>query len=344
MSVTHSYKLRVAAIRAETEDARSIVLEPEEGDAERFSYRPGQFLTINVPTDREGGAARCYSLSSSPLLREPMQVTVKRTGEGYGSNWLCDNLNVGDELEVLRPSGMFTPSSLDADLLLVAAGSGITPMMSILKSVLHGGTGRVALIYANRDEQSVIFGEELLALQGKHPDRLHTVHLLESVQGLPSMELLREHLRPYRDREMYVCGPQPYMAAVTAAAAAAGVAAERVRQEKFFSLDTDPFAEPRSALDHSGPSATVEVQLEGETQTVSCPKGERMLDAFLEAGVDAPFSCREGNCSACACFVLEGEVEMLRNEVLEPEDLADGIVLACQSVPLSDHLRVSYDE
>ncbi|TYL55892.1 ferredoxin--NADP reductase [Nocardioides sp. BGMRC 2183] len=344
MSRPSSFRLRVVEVIEETSDARSVVFEPEPADAEHFGYRPGQFLTLNIPTDRDGGAARCYSLSSAPALDERLKVTVKRTAEGYGSNWICDNLVVGSSVEVLAPSGTFVPRSLDDDHLLVAGGSGITPVMSILRSVLQRGTGQVALIYANRDESSVIFAEELQRLEKEYGDRLVAVHLLESVQGLPRPELLRALIGPYRDRRLYQCGPLPLMNAVTDAATAVGLPRERIHQERFTSLAGDPFAEINPDLDTSAPTSTVEVELDGQQHTLLWPASNNLLDVLLDAGLDAPFSCREGSCSACACTVLEGEVDLERNDVLEPEDLADGIVLGCQARPRSPRLRISYDQ
>lgn len=156
-----------------------------DGERARFTYRPGQFLTVRVPSERPGGAARCYSLCSSPVRDEHLKVTVKRTAGGYASHWICDHVTEGDTLEVLRPAGTFTPDSLDGDFLLLAAGSGITPVMSILASALHAGTGAVTLLYANRDEQSVIFRDELAYLAREYGDRLTVLHWLEFVQGLP---------------------------------------------------------------------------------------------------------------------------------------------------------------
>jgi 3-ketosteroid 9alpha-monooxygenase subunit B len=340
----HSYRLRVVEVVRETDDACSIVLEPAEADAGRFAYRPGQFLTLNIPTDRAGGAARCYSLSSSPLLGERLKVTVKRTADGYGSNWICDHLGEGQEIESLRPSGTFTPHTLDADFLLFGGGSGITPLMSILKSALHAGRGHVTLVYANRDERSVIFRDELLALGKQYAGRLHVIHLLESVQGLPGVATLRELARPYAARHVFICGPTPFMDAVTEGVAGLGVPRGRTHHERFVSLDDDPFAEPDVALDDGAEAGVVEVQLDGESTTLAWPENGKLLDVLLAAGLDAPFSCREGRCSACACILLDGEVELLHNEVLDGQDIADGIILACQAVPRSDRVRVTYDQ
>lgn len=334
-------KARVVDVVHETADAHSLVLEPAEGDRARFSYRPGQFLTVRVPAG-DGWAARCYSLCSSPLTDDRLKVTVKRVEGGLGSNWICDNVTAGDVLEVLRPAGTFTPSSLDDDLLLVAGGSGITPVMSILKSCLAGGTGKVALLYANRDERSVIFADELRALTERHPDRLAVVHLLESVQGLPTPAVVRSLAGPYSGRQVFVCGPEVFMDLVTGTLTDLGM---RVHVERFFSLEGDPFEEPDAPEETAddGDAAEIEVEMDGETQTAPWPRSERLLDALLRAGVDAPFSCREGNCSACACIALEGEVTLDANAVLDEQDLADGLILACQARPVSDRLKITYD-
>ncbi|MFE5600752.1 2Fe-2S iron-sulfur cluster-binding protein [Streptomyces coelicoflavus] len=339
--------VRVVKVIRETADAHSLVLEPAEEDRAAFVYRPGQFLTLRVPSERNGGAARCYSLCSSPVRDELLKVTVKRTAGGYASHWICDHVTEGDTLQVLRPAGTFTPDSLDGDFLLFAAGSGITPVMSILTSVLHAGTGGVTLVYANRDEQSVIFREELTALAREYGDRLTVLHWLESLQGRPTASGLRALAAPYVDRPAFVCGPGPFMDLATGALAGLGVPAGRITVERFTSLTGDPFAEPDPdndpQADTEGPVSTAEVELDGVSRTVDWPRGKPLLDVLLAAGLDAPYSCREGACSACACVLVEGEVVMERNEVLDARDLADGLVLACQARPVSDRLKVTYD-
>ncbi|MFI6874784.1 2Fe-2S iron-sulfur cluster-binding protein [Streptomyces sp. NPDC050400] len=339
--------VRVVKVIRETADAHSLVLEPADGRRGEFAYEPGQFLTVRVPSERPGGAARCYSLCSSPVRDEHLKVTVKRTAGGYASHWICDHVTEGDTLEVLRPAGTFTPRSLDDDFLLLAAGSGITPVMSILASALHAGTGAVTLLYANRDEQSVIFRDELASLAREFGDRLTVVHWLESVQGRPTAASLRPLAAPYAGRPAYVCGPGPFMDLVTGALTDLGVPRQRITVERFTSLSGDPFDRRESApeSDTTGPvgTAEVEVALDGTRSTVAWPRNTPLLDVLLAAGLDAPYSCREGNCSACACVVVEGEVAMERNEVLDANDLAEGLILACQARPLSDRLRISYD-
>ena len=173
---TESFELTVVDVVEETADAHSISFAVPEGAEEHFDYKPGQFLTLAVPSDQTGVAARCYSLSSSPHDGGPLTVTVKRTADGYASNWVCDHLREGDTIRVLPPSGIFTPASLDADLLLFAGGSGVTPIMSITRTALAQGSGRVVVFYANRDERSVIFARELRERSGGVADGVDGHH------------------------------------------------------------------------------------------------------------------------------------------------------------------------
>ncbi|GAB3506227.1 ferredoxin--NADP reductase [Amycolatopsis cihanbeyliensis] len=340
-----SHVLRVAEVVEETPEACSVVFDPTPEQARHLDYRPGQFLTVRVPSERCGSVARCYSLSSSPHTGDAPKITVKRTADGYASHWICDNVRAGAELEVLPPSGVFTPASLEDDLLLFAAGSGITPVISIVKSVLAKGTGNLVLIYANRDERSVIFGTELRELAAAAPDRLTVVHWLETVQGLPDAERLRALATPFSGRQAFVCGPKPFMAAATGALKALDVPRNRMRTEKFVSLGGNPFEKAKPAAEavtDEGP-ASVHVELDGQRHSFSWSRRQKLLDLLLEQGLDAPFSCREGACSACACRITSGEVRMLENDVLEQDDLDEGIVLACQSLPVTDEVSVSYE-
>ncbi|MFF3679916.1 2Fe-2S iron-sulfur cluster-binding protein [Streptomyces sp. NPDC002120] len=334
-------RVRVLARVQETPEAVSLVLDAE------LPYAPGQFLTLRIP----GGAARCYSLASSPHTGEPMRITAKRVPGGLGSGWICEEVAAGDELEVLPPAGTFTPGpgGLDRDLLLVAGGSGITPVLSLAKSVLAAGRGRVVLLYANRDPASVIFRDELRGLAEAHPGRLAVVHWLESLQGLPTAARLGPLVAPYAGREAYLCGPGPLMDAAEAALRAAGAAPHAIHRERYFSLGADVFAAAESPAEPPAPPpagararATAEVELDGTRHTVPWPDGTPLLDALLAAGLPAPYSCREGACSACCCRVVEGEVEMTRNEVLDETDLAEGYVLACQALPLGPAVRITY--
>ena len=360
---TESYQLRVADVVEETEDARSIVFEVPSELLETFAYTPGQFLTVAVPSDQTGLAARCYSLSSAPHSGRH-QITVKRTVDGYASNWIVANLKPGDTLRVLPPSGIFTPKDVDADFLLFAAGSGITPVMSIARTALEKGTGKVVLFYANENESSVIFAAQLRELAEEYADRFTVVHWLVSVQGLPSQQKLATFAAYFTSYTAFVCGPGPFMKATTDALKELGFPRDRRHQEKFVSLGGNPFGDVEEVLaaqkelkeaddhedtdDASEPAVTgpiaVEVELDGEQYSFDDWQGDKVLLEYLEEkGVDAPFSCREGQCSACACVMLEGDVRLQHNEVLDQDDLADGIRLVCQAKPVTDRIRISYN-
>ena len=358
---TESYVLRVADVVEETADARSVVFEVPSELQETFAYTPGQFLTVAVPSEQTGLVARCYSLSSAPHSGRH-QITVKRTVDGYASNWIVENLKPGDTMRVLPPSGIFTPKDVDADFLLFAAGSGITPVISIARTALEKGTGKVVLLYANEDESSVIFAGQLRELAEEYADRFTVVHWLVSVQGLPSQQKLATFASYFDSHTAFVCGPAPFMKATTDALKELGFPRERRHQEKFVSLGGNPFGEVEEVLaaqkeledadDHedsddvaavTGPIA-VEVQLDGQQYSFDDWHGDKVLLEYLEEkGVDAPFSCREGNCSACACMVLEGDLKLQHNEVLDKDDLAEGIRLVCQARPLSEKVRITYN-
>ncbi len=361
-----AFELKVVDVVEETADAHSISFEVPAGAEELFAYKPGQFLTLAVPSDQTGVAARCYSLSSSPVGGGPLTITVKRTAEGYASNWVCDNLREGDSIHVLPPSGIFTPASLSADLLLFAGGSGITPVISITRTALEQGTGRIVLFYANRDEKSVIFARELTALAAAHPGRLQVVHWLESVQGLPSQDQMRAFASAYLSYDAFVCGPGPFMKMTIAALKELEFPRERRHQEKFISLGGNPFGDlhDKEVAEHEiedaesdpddmteaapgdpGPEGPVklEVELDGENYTFDdWAPGTKLLDHLEAKGIKAPYSCREGECSACAIRLIEGEVKMLHNDVLDDEDMAEGIRLGCQAVPVTDTVKVTY--
>ncbi|MDT4983964.1 MAG: 3-ketosteroid 9alpha-monooxygenase subunit [Pseudonocardiales bacterium] len=337
------HQLRVREVIRETDEACSVVLESPDGAAELFDYQPGQFLTLRLP-GTAGDVGRCYSLCSSPHVDAAMKIAIKRIAGGIGSNWICDSLTVGQLLDCLPPAGVFTPRSFDEDFLLFAGGSGITPVLSILKSALAVGTGQVVLMYANQREDAVIFAAELRELAAAHPDRLHVTHWLESVQGLPTRAQLKALAAPFTGYTSFVCGPSPFMEAVTHVLRELHVPPARIHVERFQSLAENPFelVAPSAPVQPGGATAALEVDLDGQTHEFAWPTQTKLLDFLLAQGLKAPFSCRQGACSACACIVSEGEVKMLNNEILEQDDLDEGYVLACQSLPISDTVKVRY--
>ncbi|MGW8590241.1 2Fe-2S iron-sulfur cluster-binding protein [Dietzia sp. NPDC055877] len=334
--------LRVEEIIDETAEAKTFRFGiPGELRAD-YAFTPGQFLTLAIPSDRTGWVARCYSISSSPS-QPGIAVTVKRTAGGYASNWLCDNVTEGSRLRVLAPSGLFTPRSPEADLLLCAAGSGVTPAMSILRTVLDSITGRIAFFYANRDEESIIFRSELEALREEHGDRLVVHHWLEAERGLPDVESFAAWAAGYTEREIFTCGPAPFMQMVRDGAEQAGFDVFRIQTEEYRSLTGDPF-QPIATVDEENLSdaAMLEVIIDDETHTLPWPATHTLVDIMVLAGIDTPYACREGKCGACTCHLAQGEVHRGRTDALEPEDIDEGYILGCQATPLSKVAKVEF--
>lgn len=346
---TRVHDLRVLDVISETGEACSIVLEAPADLEEELRYLPGQFLTVRIPLDEGEHIARSYSLCSSPGMDRHLKVTVKRTLGGRGSNWLCDNLKPGDELRVLAPSGVFTPAVDDRDLVLFAGGSGITPIMSILKTALAAGNGRVHLSYANRTRSSIIFDRELQQLQAAHADRFTFEHWLDDEDQMATTDGVRAALARLESIDrVFVCGPGPFMDVVEAGAAEAGLPRGTLRREVFLSLSTDPFAAPSAtsaaSADESAPAEAVQtvVELGGQRIELSWPKSRSLVDALLERNVDVPYSCRSGECGSCACTVIGGKVDMPHSDILDPEDIADGFILGCQARPVSGPVEIQF--
>jgi len=284
-------------------------------------------------------------MSSAPGVDDAPSVTIKRVTGGRGSNWVCDRVKAGDVLEVQAPAGVFTPKTLDGDFLLFGGGSGITPVYSILRSALQRGQGRITLLYANRDEQSVIFRDKLKALAAAHPTRLVVIHWLDSVQGIPSVAQLAELARSFRNAQAFICGPGPFMDAAVAALQAIEMPAEQIHVERFTSLpdeDSVPVSEPPppDAVDE----AEVELSLDGQVHRFTCGGNETLLDAALRVGIQAPYSCLAGMCAACMCQVTHGSVHLRHNEVLDSKDLARSMTLSCQAVPTSTRVHLKFPE
>ncbi|MCA8273934.1 ferredoxin--NADP reductase [Burkholderia sp. AU30280] len=349
MSDSRFHRLTVADVIAESDDACSFVFDVPAALRDAFAYRPGQFLTLNVPCT-DATVARCYSLSSAPGIDAAPKITVKRVRDGRASNWLCERVRAGDTLDVLPPAGVFTPRTLDGDLLLFAGGSGITPVLSILKSALVHGRGMLTLIYANRDERSVIFRDELRQLAQRHPGRVRAIHWLDSVQGIPQQRHLEELARPFSRQETFICGPARFMENALAAMLGLGLPRARVHVERFASLPDAPAQAAETAASSAAAAAAsrdvaaIETVLDGDAFAFDSAPGETLLDAMLRAGVPAPNSCRMGQCGACMCRIERGEVALDGNHALDDDEVAAGWTLACCARPASDALRVVFPD
>jgi 3-ketosteroid 9alpha-monooxygenase subunit B len=341
-------ELRVSRIVEETHDACSIVFEIPEGLQQRFAYKPGQFLSFKVPYEGDI-LVRSYSLASSPHTDAEHKVTVKRVEAGRISNWLNDHLNVGDTLMVVPPAGLFVLGEADRGMLLFAGGSGITPVISIIKSALATTERQVDLVYANRDERSIIFEEELDALERRYEGRLRITHLIDTVDGFLTPQRVRDHVADDLARDFYMCGPGPFMDIVEQTLHELGVQSRgQIHIERFVSPHApgeivDPVEVATDAIADGVPEA-ITIVLDGRTHELAYREGESVLAAVKRAGLDPPFSCQEGYCSCCMAKLVEGDVKMKVNDCLTPDLLAEGWVLTCQSRCQSRKIRIEYPD
>ena len=244
---------------------------------------------------------------------------------------------------MLPPAGVFVPRNLDGDLLLFGGGSGVTPVLSILRSALLAGTGRILLFYANRDEASVIFKDELKALASAYAQRLQIVHWLDSVQGIPSVEQLAELARPFLHAQAFICGPGPFMDASVNALKRLRMPDRNVHVERFVSLPGEGELLSASSSE-AAMAAQLLVRLDGEDYQLPCDSGETVLNAMERAGLKPPSACRVGGCASCMCTLESGDIELLYNDALDAGELAEGWILACQAVPTSAQLRIRFPE
>ena len=337
----HYHDLRVARVVRETADATSIVFEVPPPLAALFEYKSGQFLTLQIPFNGHT-LYRCYSLASSPAVESEHKVTVKRVADGRISNWINDNLKEGDVVKVLPPGGQFVLGEGNADLLLFAGGSGITPVISIIKTALASSTRRIRLIYANRDEPSIIFRRELEEIAKQHGSRLEVIHRLDVREGFIDAAAVRRLCEGRAGAEVYICGPGPFMDTVEKTMLEAGTPASSIHIERFLSLASE--AEVEVAGQAAGPLRKVELSLDGAHHTIEVREGEALLHAAKRSGLEPPSSCESGFCGCCMAKLVRGKVHMLHNDFLSPAELEEGWVLTCQSVPDTDDCLVEYPE
>jgi ring-1,2-phenylacetyl-CoA epoxidase subunit PaaE len=353
----HFYKLRVAEIVAETEEANSIRLEVPEELEDVFRFKAGQHLSVRAEINGEE-IRRNYSLCVAPS-EDLLKVTVKRIPGGVFSNWVGDNLKAGDMLDVMTPHGSFTVdfnSTAKRRYVAFAGGSGITPVMSLIKTALETEPdSRFTLLYGNRDANSIIFLEALAALKDRYIGRFELYHFLSEEEGdvdLFNGMLDREtcdHAIEHLVNEVasvdawFICGPGPMMDAAEAALTDRGVARERIHIERFLAgRPSAALAAQMAQLQEKAAGLTLSVTLDGRTRKVEFTEAN-ILDSAREAGMPAPFACKAGVCATCRAKVTKGKVEMAARYGLTDEEIAAGYVLTCQSVPVGEGVAVDYD-
>jgi 3-ketosteroid 9alpha-monooxygenase subunit B len=328
--------LRVKRVVRETSDAVSLVLDVPERCSARYRYQAGQFLRLRVTVDGQD-LCRCYSMSSAPL-EDDLQITVKRDPGGLVSNWLNDTVSEGIEIHAAPPEGRFCLRDTTDEIVAFAGGSGITPIMSLIRMALVSSSRRIRLLYANRSRDSVIFAEALTRLADEHADRLVVVHHIDDDSGVVTPPVVESFVAGTGAADFYICGPGPFMDTVEATVLESGIKRERVHLERF---SVEPA--PADVADISGQTEEVVIELDHTTTTAGYRAGNTLLQTARIAGLRAPSSCETGSCGTCMARVVSGSARMLNNDALDDDEVADGWVLTCQSLPTSRSVHVIYE-
>ncbi|MBK7722966.1 MAG: phenylacetate-CoA oxygenase/reductase subunit PaaK [Austwickia sp.] len=355
------HSLTVTNVERLTDNAIAVSFGLDDDMFEEYAFEPGQHLTLRAEINGQD-VRRSYSICRSradALARRELRVAAARVAGGIMSNWLNDTIKVGDTIEVMTPTGSFTcPTDAQATRhhVAIAGGSGITPVLSLLKSALEEEPNSSAtLIFGNRHTASIMFLEELEDLKNAYPARFQLINVLD--QEATDVELFsgmlnKERLTAIVDGlipvptvdEWYLCGPFPMVEGAQQLLEERGVPTAKIHHE-LFRVDGQDDPEPVIEIDTSAPpEAIVTVNLDGRTTVVEMPsKAESILAATLRARPDAPYACKGGVCGTCRARLVEGEVTMTRNYALEPEEIAAGIVLACQAHPVTEKVVLDYD-
>ena len=357
------YKLKVKKVVRETAESISITMDIPRELKELFSYKPGQFLTIKTEIDGKV-YSRAYSVSSSPFMDPDITVTVKEIEDGFVSKHMNRNVHAGDILEVMSPRGKFT-IELKPEMkrlhILFAAGSGVTPILSILKSILFKEIqSKVVLVYSNRSTEKMIFRDVLNSLVAQFADRFKIIHFL--TQGNPDLEHIQGRidknrtlniLRDYGndasvEKHYYLCGPRGMMNEIEAVLTEFNVEKQYIHKESFNSgKDVDEvYNKVKIVLpvDKKKDGKDVKIKIYNEEHIVSVKTDETILEAAMRDGYDPPFSCQIGACATCRAKLVSGNVVMDERDGLTDDEINQGYILTCQSHPVTENVYVDYDD
>jgi ring-1,2-phenylacetyl-CoA epoxidase subunit PaaE len=350
------HRLAVSDLRRESADAVSLTFAIPQGLADDYHFSPGQYLTLRTTMDGEE-VRRSYSICSGPDDGE-LRIAVKKVDGGAFSSWAAEELKAGDELDVMTPTGRYgviTTPGASRVYVGFAAGSGITPILSILKGVLaREPDSRFFLFYGNRSTSGIMFRETLEELKDRFIDRLSLFHVISGeeqdlaiLHGRLDGDKVRVLLRslvPAKDIDhVFICGPAGMSEDIKATCKDIGITPERVHVERFVS-EFGGKPRPKTVISASAPpKAMAALVIDGKRREVPVAEGEAILDAALRAGMDLPFACKGGMCSTCRAKLVEGEAQMEVNYSLEPWELKAGFILTCQARPTSDRVVVDYD-
>lgn len=334
-------QLKVEQIRQDAPDTATFFLSNVNG--QKINYQAGQFITL-VFNHHHEELRRSYSLCSSPD-EELLAITVKRVTNGELSRFLLTHAKVGDVWNVTEPTGRFllNNSAEERDIFFFAAGSGITPVFSQIKSLLHQpGNSRLILVYSNRNANSILFKTELDRLQALHPERLTIIHLLSDegrrLNNVVTEQLVRKYVSYGLDKALfYLCGPFDYMRMIRLTLLYMHIAPENIRKENFV-IETIPVAVPKAGF----PPHRLQIILNGETHNITAGENQSILQAALQNNIPLPYSCRVGICSSCTAKCTRGKVSVMANEVLTNADLSQGWVLTCTGYAVTDDVVIAF--
>jgi ring-1,2-phenylacetyl-CoA epoxidase subunit PaaE len=353
MSKFHA--LTVKDITRETADCVSVSFDIPQQLVNDFKYIQGQYITFKLHIDGQE-IRRSYSVCSSPITDADLRVAIKKVKNGKGSTYINDRLKVGDVLEVMTPMGNFY-TAMDAsnhkEYVLFAGGSGITPMLSIIKTVLHAEpNSRIQLFYGNENEAAIIFKNQLQALEQEHSSRLKVHHILNSAADYPEIykgmmtveklsTLIQQFVKIDNRSEVFICGPVPMMQNVEQTLQQLNVPKSQIHIE-YFSAPVESAAAPNVGT--ATKKATLTIILDGDEVVTEMMPDESILDAALRINLDAPYACQGGSCCTCRALLTEGKVDMKVNYALLDAEVKQGFILTCQSYALTESITVDYDK
>ncbi|MFM7595058.1 MAG: 1,2-phenylacetyl-CoA epoxidase subunit PaaE [Flavobacteriales bacterium] len=350
------HTVQISSIRSLTDDSAEISFEIPAEITSTFNFNAGQYLTFRIQLNGEE-IRRSYSLCSAPFEGQ-YRIGIKRVEKGLFSNYALNQLHAGDTIEVMPPAGNFkyeTNPAAKKNIVLFAAGSGITPILSIAKTILHEEPhSTVSLFFGNKGFSKVMFAEELEQLKNNYLTRLRIFHVFsQESQGIPIQKGRIDHDRLIALHQaflshdiidgVYVCGPEQMILSVKSFFEKKGLAAHQIHFELFHAGNSNK----TNAIEEKRKISTCEVELIIDDDLISFQMEEsdkNVLDAAQRAGADVPFACKGGVCCTCKAKILEGEAEMLVNYALEPEEVKSGYVLTCQAIPTSNKITISFDE
>jgi ring-1,2-phenylacetyl-CoA epoxidase subunit PaaE len=353
----HFFPLTVRAIRPETRDAFTVVFDIPPEFEDRFRYLQGQHVTLRAFIDGIE-VRRSYSICSA-VQDKLLRVAIKRVAGGAFSNWIVEHVKPGDTLEIMPPEGRFhVPLSAahQKQYVAFAAGSGITPVLSIIKTtLLTERKSCFTLFYGNRASSTILFRDELAELKDQYLDRFTLIHVMTRehqdvdllngrIDGEKAEQLIRHFCRVETIDDVFLCGPQEMVASVSARLKEIGFSAEHIKIELFTVAENEQQIRRKAAVIEYAAESQVTLIIDGSAQHFAMQRDQTILDAALAHGIDVRHSCKSGVCATCRAKLIDGQVDMDANYALEDYEVARGFILSCQSYPVSDHVTVDYDQ